>query len=143
MLVTVAVTTWPWEAHLLRSRLEAEGIPTFVADDQLISNAFAFSLLLGGVKVKVPSELREEAAAIVADCEAGAYAEELQPEFGTVEAPHCPACSSTRFVSEASPGSLAVLLLSYFCGGISYSPARHVHRCGDCGHVWHDESGTG
>src|SRR5437868_15471041 len=50
-LVTVATFLSPPEAHLLRERLEAEGIEAFV-DDEISTNTFALNFT-GGTKVDV------------------------------------------------------------------------------------------
>lgn len=46
-LVTVATFSQPFEGHLVRARLESEGIPCFLADAHTISAKHVSILLLG------------------------------------------------------------------------------------------------
>jgi hypothetical protein len=38
-LVTIATFAAPWEAHILRGRLESEDIPAFVVDENMMLTA--------------------------------------------------------------------------------------------------------
>ena len=49
-LVTVASFSQPIDSHLVRARLELEGIPCFVADEYTISANWFYSTAFGGVK---------------------------------------------------------------------------------------------
>ena len=51
--VTIASFTSPLEAHMARGRLEAEGIPAFIAHENHIWAEWFLSNALGGVKVQV------------------------------------------------------------------------------------------
>lgn len=66
MLVTVASYWLPYEAHLARSKLEAEGIPAALADEHTIEAQWLFSNALGGVKVMVHPLYADAARAILA-----------------------------------------------------------------------------
>jgi hypothetical protein len=61
MLTTVATFAYPWQAHLLRLRLEADGIPAFVAHEHQ-----PYATALGGIEVQVPEEFLDDAEAIIA-----------------------------------------------------------------------------
>lgn len=52
-LVTVATFSQPLDSHLIRARLEAEGIPCFVADEFTVSANWFYSNAIGGVKLQV------------------------------------------------------------------------------------------
>lgn len=62
---TVASYFTTEEAHLLRMRLEQAGIPAFVKDD--LSGQLMPYLIhaIGGIRVQVPPEYREEAARVL------------------------------------------------------------------------------
>jgi len=47
----------PMQAHILQGRLQAEGIPVFVADAQLVQTNSLWTFALGGVRVMVPRHL--------------------------------------------------------------------------------------
>jgi tetratricopeptide (TPR) repeat protein len=53
---TIATFSFPTEAYIPKTRLEAEGIPAFVADADTISMNWFFSNALGGVKLQVRVE---------------------------------------------------------------------------------------
>ena len=56
MLVTVARTEMAPEAHILRGRLEAEGIPAFVQHEHHVTLDWFISNALGGVRLQMPVE---------------------------------------------------------------------------------------
>jgi len=52
-MVVIASFGLPWEAHLAKARLEAEGIRAVLLDEQAISANPFYSPALGGVKLAV------------------------------------------------------------------------------------------
>ncbi len=64
-MVTVANFDDLTEALLLRSRLEAEGIPAFVPDEYTAQNDWALIYAIGGIRVQVPDGFVDEAGPIV------------------------------------------------------------------------------
>lgn len=63
------------EAHIVRGRLEAEGIPAVVGNEYLVTQNWLLSLATGGVVVRVPAEMLEEARAVIAGIDHGDFAE--------------------------------------------------------------------
>ncbi len=55
-LVVLASFPTPLEAHLLRTALEAEGIPCLLANEQIIGANPLWANLMGGVQVQVRRE---------------------------------------------------------------------------------------
>ena len=47
MLKTIATYSFPYEAQIARARLDSEGIPAFVADEQTINMQWLYSNALG------------------------------------------------------------------------------------------------
>ncbi|KAA9340037.1 putative signal transducing protein [Adhaeribacter soli] len=66
-LVTVAKFFSPTEAHVYRAKLESEGIPAFVFDENLATFYPFASSLTGGAKLKVRAEDLERAQEILAE----------------------------------------------------------------------------
>jgi Putative prokaryotic signal transducing protein len=99
-LVTVARCATPVEAGLLRSRLEAQGIPACLADDEAVGMLGVLANAMGGVKVQVPRAYEQQALAVVEE-EPGAG----PARGGAVGA--CPHCGR-----ETEPGFEAC----WFCG---------------------------
>ena len=63
---TIASFSQPVEAHMLRSRLEVEGITAYLRDENMIALDWLYSNALGGVKVDVADEDYERALEIMA-----------------------------------------------------------------------------
>ena len=107
-LVTVAAFNMPYQAHLAKSRLEAEGIPVFIRDEHLISINWFYSPALGGVKVQVPDVHLQEAQQILASTPDVALTDEEALSATPIEEPgpeppgtmECPHCGSEGFVEE-------------------------------------------
>lgn len=96
MLVTLAKFLDPWEAYVVRARLEADGIPATVA---FINHAIAdwpMSLALGGTVVQVPASVFEQARSILTAYQAGTLEDELNDAIGS-QREHCPRCGSINF----------------------------------------------
>ena len=62
------------DAHLLQSRLEAEGVPTVVVDDNIVQTNPFLTMAVGGVRVLVPELQAERAREIARAIERGDYA---------------------------------------------------------------------
>ncbi len=68
-MVTVATFSKPEEAHLLRMRLEAAGIPAYLRDENIsqVWGGSCFSPDFGGVKVEIAEEDMEAAREVLRD----------------------------------------------------------------------------
>src|SRR5262249_51823001 len=55
------------EAGLVRSRLEAEGIPACLADDEVVGMIGVLAHAMGGVKVQVPRGYEQQGANVLAE----------------------------------------------------------------------------
>ena len=53
---TIAVFNKPEDAHLLRMRLEAGGIPAFIQDENIVQIHWLVANAVGGVRVQVGDE---------------------------------------------------------------------------------------
>ena len=65
-LVTVATYSMPAEAHILRGRLEDEGVRAYITDEETVAVAWHLAQAIGGIKVQVAPEDAEGARAIIA-----------------------------------------------------------------------------
>jgi len=135
-LVTVGSFTGPIEAHLAKGRLEAEGIPAFVAHEHHVWANWVFSHALGGVKVQVMPEHTTQAAAILKEHVEGKYEVALKEEFPDIQDNACPKCGSREFKSSIPFGLLVLVILTLGLVSIIF-PARRVnHTCLRCGNKW-------
>jgi Putative prokaryotic signal transducing protein len=73
-LSRLATYDFPTEAHLLRARLEAEGIPAWIAGADSAQTFGYLRAAVGGARVMVPTRLLADARAVMAALAAGEYA---------------------------------------------------------------------
>lgn len=134
MLVTLTRLVDPWEAQVLRSRLEADGIPATVAHAGHAVVHWPMSLALGGTAVQVPEAFLAASRALLAAYRAGDLEEVLNAELG-MHAEHCPRCGSRQFLRTMSPRDRAIALLIVLL--FAPFPARRSLRiCDACGFRW-------
>jgi hypothetical protein len=82
----------PMLAEITRTRLEANGIACFIADDNMIGANPLFNQAIGGVKLKVFERDVEKCREILAQSEELALDDEAVEEAATI----CPYCHSTN-----------------------------------------------
>lgn len=112
-------------AHLVRHRLESEGIDTWIVDENMASVYPLYNQAIGGVKVAVRESEAAIATEILRDMESPVE----------VEVPVCPACGSSHVVDNPITYRWAVLLTLATFG--LYLPVFHRRkRCEDCGRKW-------
>jgi hypothetical protein len=148
------------EAEMARSAVEAAGIDVFLGDENTVSMNWMYSQALGGVKLLVPDEDRDQAAAILASrIEEGpvegvgsAEAEAAGSPIDSVDdVLRCPACGSADL--RPVPRLKLFFFLSIGLYGAAYALGQHdlgvaaiaavtiiavfapSHRCGACGEV--------
>lgn len=133
-LVTVATFNQPTEAHILKGRLEAEGIPCFLGDEHIIAAQPLYSIAVGGVKLQVTEGDVEEALEMLARIQGGTSeyilddSIELAPPsqlYLHVEA--CPLCESGQI---APKGFFERVL------GIRLPFVDKRYGCQHCGYTW-------
>lgn len=124
-LVVVAAYSTPHEANLVKSKLEANDIPAFIADEYTIGMNWLYSNALGGVKVQVPESMVEQALEIL-------QGEETLKNQGEQEV-SCPKCSSidTEDYLDKRGSFLTWILL-----GLPLLLPAEKRRCNSCGNVW-------
>lgn len=123
MPVTVASYSFPHEAQLARSRLEAAGIPAFVADEHTINMYWLYSQALGGVKLQVPEVFVKQALEVLG--------EEAQLENETKPAAGCPNCGGN--IEYLVRGKRVAYFLFWLLGFPLWMTHRSI-RCTACGH---------
>lgn len=88
-LVTVCSCFSVEEAYVLKNLLEAEGITVFLADEITTGFAWHLSNAIGGVKLQVPAEQADRAAALLAKPEHRLAASEIDALAETPEPSEC------------------------------------------------------
>jgi hypothetical protein len=136
MLKTIATFTNPLEAHIVRGRLQAEGIESYVAHEHHIWANWFLSMALGGVKLQVRTEDVKRAGEILRHERAGDY-EALVTETGDDDAgagATCPACRSLDITPIRRSGRVSLFVVWLSSLPLPYSSVTMA--CRSCGHTW-------
>lgn len=135
MLVTVDRYSNPLEAHIVRGRLEAEGITAFVAHEHHVWAKWTIALALGGVKIQVKGEDVGNSLKILENLRNGEYL------LGEVESSDyislCPKCGDANKERINWQWKLALFVLILTSIPLPYSIYRS--RCSACSHVWNQK----
>lgn len=127
-MITIATFSKPEEAHLLRMRLEAVGIPAYIRDENTIQMDWLYSNLIGGVRVEISPEDEAEAREFL--------------EADTVQEPDdsideiCPQCGSKEVEPDETPRRLS--FLSVLLLGFPFLIAKNRWHCLSCQHQFKD-----
>lgn len=141
-LVTIANLNGPTEAHILKGRLEAEGIACFIGDEHIVAAQPFYSVAVGGVKLKVTEDNAEQARSILTQIQEGSseYLLDDNLELAPAMQEHieetltCPNCGSDHVSEERF--SKTVFSLSYLLFGFPLPFVNRKHKCYDCNYVW-------
>lgn len=112
------------QAHILKSRLEAEGITCMLQDEQTVTMYWFWSNAVGGIKLKVPAEEVERARHLVKQMDEEAIAASEQPGFfaedddgqlaaGNRICIHCGSKNTKKQDYKKVPAFLSILLLGF------------------------------
>jgi hypothetical protein len=115
------------EAHIVRGRLEAEGIPAQVGNEHLVSQNWLWSQAVGGVVIRVPESRLTEARQVIAALDNGEFA---QPSGDDSDV--CDHCGSS-LVRVGRTRELS--LIATFFLGLPLPFRRQSYRCPRCQHV--------
>jgi hypothetical protein len=134
-LTTLATFRDPWEAHMFRGRLEAEGIPAIVSLEQHIWVNWPLSTALGGARVQIPDGFTEPGRVVLEGCVSGLYTEALEGIFGDIELTLCPACGSRDVRRRPTAKEFIFGLAITFLVAAAKVDARNC-KCRRCGARW-------
>lgn len=131
-LVTIESFTSPWEAHIARGRLEAEGIPASVIGEHHIGAHWPISQALGGVRLMVPKSAAAEALDVLRALHSGKFQADLEAETGLTKSA-CPHCGSDALEPYRTRSSIAMAIASVLSFAITFPPTQRGLRCTSCG----------
>ena len=134
-LVTVGTFTSPWNAHIAKGRLEAEGITAQIANEYHIWMTWPLSQALGGVKVQVSHDDEEQALMIISSHLNGDYSEDLTKEDLEVDDNVCPNCGSGKYKSRL-PMSKILLVIITLGLAVIFPIRANKHKCINCSQEW-------
>jgi hypothetical protein len=129
MLVTVSTHLEPTQAHIMRCRLEAEGITAFVAHEHHVGLNWFLATALGGAKVQVQAEDAEAAKQIIEAVEKGEYVLPDDPEAVL----KCPRCGGNDVLEDTFGRRAALLVFGLFSVPLPFT--RSHFRCTQCGYA--------
>lgn len=134
MLATVAKFLDPWEAHVVRARLVADGIPATVAFANHAVVNWPMSLALGGTIVQAPADFLAQSREILADYQAGVLEAELNEAIGS-QKEHCPRGGSTNFTRTMLRRKRfhAILVVLFVA---AFPTKRSLFICRECNYRW-------
>lgn len=123
----IAVFQYSTEAHIIKSRLEAEGIEAFLFDQFTVDTDPLVSHAIGGVKLKVWAEDEEKALQILDTIPD--YAVDDQGQEIT-----CGVCGSSKVELVPSVRGVKSLLAFIFSFLTTALPiyGKHEYRCDNC-----------
>ncbi|MBL4623138.1 MAG: hypothetical protein JKY89_12150 [Immundisolibacteraceae bacterium] len=131
---TVAAYTTAIEAHIVKRRMEVEGIPAVVQFEHHVWANWSLSVALGGVRVQVPHSYLDESVNLLENLQAGMYEAVIEEQTECFESIVCPECGSepTSHVNWSSKLALVVMFMIFL--PVPYS--QHWMKCQDCSHQW-------
>ena len=117
------------EAHLLKSKLESEGIACFLLDEHMVTLNPLYNVTIGGIKLKVDEKDQERALEIINEIGATAITDEEGREVD------CPNCGSNNLASgvismRGMKGIFSALISFLFMIFPIYY--KRVYRCNSC-----------
>ena len=130
MLVTIDRYLNPVEAHIVKGRLEVEGIKASVQHKHHIWADWTLSLALGYVKVQIDSQDIAAATAVLEKLQAGEY--ELAEEKSDFEP--CVVCGGLAKNRIDWSVKLALCMVVLFNIVLPYNSQRV--QCVECQHAW-------
>jgi hypothetical protein len=133
-LVTIASFSHAPEAYVTFTKLQAEGILSFIADDYMVTMNWLWSNVLHGVKIRV-RESDVEAAVKILD----SIPKELPED--NYESERCPECNSvdTRYYIFNLRAIYIIWLITFFISsdyGFPLPFFKFKWKCNKCGHQW-------
>ncbi|WP_109439817.1 putative signal transducing protein [Acinetobacter haemolyticus] len=126
--VVAETYSFPYEAQIARTQLEAAGIPARIENEHTINMDWLYSNALGGVRLLVHEVYLKEAQGLLAQD----FSQELEQQFGSSE--RCPQCGSfdiKPYTEGKRPAYLVFLLL-----GFPLFSYKHGTKCQQCQYFW-------
>lgn len=92
-LITIKTFDNPMEAHIVKSRLENEGIHCFLFDENMVSLNPLYNVTVGGIKLKINDKDTEKAKQVLKEIQKSPITDESNDEL------RCPSCASNDLIS--------------------------------------------
>lgn len=133
-LITIATFPDALKAQIVKGRLEAEGILSFIADEHSMTNQPYLTMIHGGVRLQVREGDSARAQEIIRVTQRPPAPIEFVPLTLTEK---CPNCNSRKI--EEMKASKRQSVLTYLRHLFVAPPSHPITRqfaCSVCGHTW-------
>ena len=124
----------PWEAHVVKARLIAEGIDATVSNDQLSMVDWPMAFALGGTALQVPDEDVARARDILEAYHRGDFERDLIEEGYLPPAPP-DACTCGAHEYGIAWRDRVLVVLMFLVGGATFPTRADSERCKACGRL--------
>lgn len=126
-LSTICRFTDPIQAHIVKGRLEAEGIYDYLANEHHIWAKWTISNALGGVELQVYNNDKKKELEIIDSIHAGEF---------EIEGDHiiCEKCTSK--LTKGNKLSYKISFFIFFTFGIPLPFSNQKYICTNCGYHW-------
>ena len=124
--VTVRRYSSPQEAHLARAKLESEGVPAVIQDENLVRMNWLYSNVIGGVKVQVAHSHVQAANRILGCVD--------RPEPASGASYPCPECGADE--TRLGVRGKRATFLTWLIAGFPLWRGKREWFCAACQHTW-------
>lgn len=115
---TIAAFEYPADVQIVRGKLESEGIPVFLKDENTLNSDPIISDAIGGVKLQVYTRDKEQALKIYNEIRAYAMGDNGEPIV-------CPNCKAQRSEAYYERKGIFYKLFPFF--------EKRKYKCLNCG----------
>mgnify|MGYP001279760102 CR=1 FL=1 len=126
-MIVVARFSFPHEAQIAKSSLEAAGIECRIADEHTINAQWLYSNAIGGVRLIVDEENSELAKSILSTDYSLAVDANIECEDDGDVCPHCGSQRLVPFTKGKRPAFMVFILL-----GFPLFFYKHGYQCQSC-----------
>ena len=135
-LITIKTFDSSFDTHLLRSKIESEGINCFIFDENMVSLNPLYSITVGGIKLKINDVDLNKVKEIIERIDNSQLTNENE------EVIRCPKCESEKLYNgfksmKGTKGVIsAIISFLFMVFPIYYST---VYKCKSCGNEFKNE----
>lgn len=133
-MITIKTFMDPIEANIIKGRLESQGIPTMLLDENTVSTYWLYAQAIGGIRMQVKEEDVEQALAILKEDQARMYLLEDDNETQEEGVVHCPNCHSSNL--GVNKYSKSFFGFSWLLVGFPLLLPDKKYHCFNCGNDW-------
>jgi hypothetical protein len=131
--VTIATYDDYLTANFDKQKLEEHGIHCYLADENTVTVKWILKNALGGIKLRVPEQQREEALNLL-NAPTGQITVDFRVD-GKPDDVNCPHCNSNNTGTEKYSKSIAGWTWLILGFPVTATPIKQ-HRCFYCDHKW-------